>query len=129
MGGGPEVLKVGEIELPPLGENEVRIKVHWAGVNRADLMQRIGRYPNQKAPMNLGLECYGVIDEVGASHMISLLEGDRVMALLNGGGYAEYVHVDARQCIKIPNEMELSCAAAIPEAFLTAYQLLFWVGE
>lgn len=126
--GGAEVLKVGKRILPPLSAEEVRIRICWAGVNRADLMQRLGKYPNQKAPMKLGLECSGTIDEVGAN-CTSFAKGDRVMSLLSGGGYAQFVQTDFRFCIRLPDDMPLDVAAAIPEAFLTAYQLLHWVGE
>lgn len=127
--GGPEELKVGDRELGALGENEVRIKIEYTAVNRADLMQRMGKYPNQKQPMNLGLECAGIIDEIGSNCCVSFQEGDRVMSLLTGGGYSAFAQVDCRFCMKVPDSMTLAVAAGIPEVFLTAYQLLFWVGE
>ena len=93
--GGPEVLKIGnrEISAEP-DSNSIRVKVHFTALNRADLLQREGKYPNQKNILNLGLECSGHVTKVG-SNVDNIAVGTAVMALLDGGGYSEYVDVPA----------------------------------
>lgn len=126
--GGPDVLKVGERQLGDLSPKEVRINVAYSALNRADMLQVAGRYPNQTKPLELGLEAAGEIESVGAD-VTNLSPGDRVMALLNGGGYSQMVDVPSGQCMKLPESISTKTGAAIPETFLTAYQLLHWVGE
>ncbi|CBY18241.1 unnamed protein product [Oikopleura dioica] len=109
--GGADVLRVGERDLGELRPKDVRIKVAYSALNRADLLQVAGKYPNQKAPLPLGLEAAGEIESVG-ENVQGLKVGDRVMALLNGGGYAEMQRKELRS-------QRLSCLA---------YQLLHWVG-
>jgi len=124
--GGSETLYIGETAIPIITENEVLIKVHYSALNRADILQRQGKYPPPTGESTiLGLEASGVITSIGES-VNNLTIGDRVMALLAGGGQAEYVAVDQRLVIKVPDEISLEQAAAIPEVFLTAYQALFW---
>ncbi|MDR5868528.1 NAD(P)H-quinone oxidoreductase [Halomonas koreensis] len=114
-------------EGPAAGE--VRLRVAWAGVNRADLMQRAGHYPPPPgASPLLGLEVSGRVVEVGED-VTGLAPGQRVCALLAGGGYAEQVVVDARQVLPVPEGLDLRQAAALPEVFATAWLNLFMEGD
>lgn len=114
-------------EGPAIGE--VRLRVAWAGVNRADLMQRAGHYPPPPGVSDiLGLEVSGTVVEVGPD-VDGLRPGDRVCALLAGGGYAEEVVVDARQVLPLPEGVGLREAAALPEVFATAWLNLFMEGQ
>ncbi len=127
--GSSDTLFIGETEKPTLKPNEVLIEVHYAALNRADILQREGKYPPPKGESAiLGLEAAGTISAVGKD--VQEFEiGDRVMALLAGGGQAEYVAVDSRLVWKVPTELSLEQAAAIPEVFLTAYQALYFEGK
>ncbi|PMR76267.1 NAD(P)H-quinone oxidoreductase [Billgrantia endophytica] len=108
---------------------EVRIRIAWAGVNRADLMQRAGHYPPPPGVTDTpGLEISGTVAEAGPG-VESLRPGDRVCALLAGGGYAEDVVVDARQVLPVPDGFGLREAAALPEVFATAWLNLFMEGR
>jgi putative PIG3 family NAD(P)H quinone oxidoreductase len=114
--------------LPQLGVGDVLIDVKAAGVNRADLLQRAGKYPPPSGVSTvIGLEVAGVIESVGDG-VEQWKKGDRVCALLAGGGYAERVVVPAGQVIHIPRALTFVEAAAIPEAFITAYTNLFVEG-
>jgi putative PIG3 family NAD(P)H quinone oxidoreductase len=114
---------------PGPAAGEVRLAVAWAGVNRADLMQRAGHYPPPPGVSDvLGLEISGTVSEVGPG-VDGLRPGERVCALLAGGGYAEEVVVDARQVLPIPEGLDLCEAAALPEVFATAWLNLFMVGQ
>ena len=105
--------------------DEVRISVRASAVNRADLLQRRGDYPPPPGASEiLGLECAGVVDAVGAD-VTTLARGDEVCALLAGGGYAEKAVVPAAQVLPVPSGISLVEAAALPEAFATAYLNLF----
>jgi NADPH2:quinone reductase len=120
--GGPEVLTLTEVETPVAGPGEVLIRVAAAGINRPDIAQRLGQYdpPPGASPLP-GLEVSGVIAACGegvTEHTI----GDRVMALANGGGYAEYVAVPAGQVLPIPASWSFAQAAALPETFFTVIQ-------
>lgn len=127
--GGPEVLSVGEHPAPSLGENEVRIKVKATALNRADTMQRRGLYPPPPgASPILGLEVAGVVEAKGSS-VTSAKVGDKVCALLAGGGYAEYACVHEDLLLPIPSGMDYTNAAGIPEVFLTAYQALIYLAD
>ncbi|WP_111412804.1 NAD(P)H-quinone oxidoreductase [Billgrantia lactosivorans] len=119
-----------EQPAPPGPEaGEVRLRVAWAGVNRADLMQRAGHYPPPPGASEiLGLEVSGTVAEVGPG-VDRLRPGDRACALLAGGGYAEEVVVDARQVVPLPEGFGLREAAALPEAFATAWLNLFMEGH
>ncbi|WP_308580897.1 zinc-binding dehydrogenase [uncultured Pseudomonas sp.] len=109
---------------PTCDVGQVRIRVAAAGLNRADLLQRAGLYPPPAgASQILGLECSGVISEVGAGS--SWQVGDRVCALLAGGGMAEEVVVDARHVLPVPEGLSLTEAAALPEVYSTAWLNLF----
>lgn len=109
---------------PTCDVGQVRIRVAAAGLNRADLLQRAGLYPPPPGASHvLGLECSGVISEVGAGS--SWQVGDRVCALLAGGGMAEEVVVDARHVLPVPEGLSLIEAAALPEVYSTAWLNLF----
>jgi putative PIG3 family NAD(P)H quinone oxidoreductase len=127
--GGPETLELRDAPEPVPGEGEVVIEVRATALNRADLLQRRGLYPPPPgAPDVLGLECSGVVAELGPGVSRAKL-GDRVMALLSGGGYAERAAVSERMLMPIPRDYSFEQAAAVPEAFLTASEALFGVGR
>jgi len=123
--GAPEVMSIGECEIPTFRENEVLIKVGAAGVNRPDVFQRKGLYPPPKGASSiLGLEVAGEIVEVGEKVDKSLI-GSQVCALANGGGYAEYVAIPVSQCLPIPKGFSFVQAAALPETFFTVWTNVF----
>jgi putative PIG3 family NAD(P)H quinone oxidoreductase len=112
-----------------MGPEQVRIDVYATALNRADLLQRRGKYPPPKGESDiLGLECSGVVREVGTA-VSRVKPGDRVMSLLAAGGYAEEVVVHQAMAIPVPSQLSLVEAAAIPEAFLTAREGLFTLGR
>ena len=120
-----------EVADPILQEEEVLIKVAYAAVNRADLMQREGNYPPPKGcPEWPGLEVSGTIVKMGkiAAEKSGRKAGDKVCALLGGGGYAEYVSVPYEMVMPVPENCSMEEAAALPEAFATAYLNLFLEG-
>jgi NADPH:quinone reductase len=123
--GGPEVLTLRDVPTPEVGLGQVRIRVEYAGVNRADLMQRAGFYPAPPGvPADIpGLEYAGVIDAVGPGAS-RYSPGDRVYGLVAGGAYAEKIVVHEREVAPIPAGLSSEEAAAIPEAFITAYDAL-----
>ncbi|MGH0028508.1 MAG: NAD(P)H-quinone oxidoreductase [Myxococcota bacterium] len=124
-----EELRLGEAEAPALEPGALRIRVAAAGVNRADLMQAQGLYPPPPgASPLLGLECAGEVVEV-ADGVAGWKPGDRAMALLAGGGYAEEVVVDAGSAMPVPPGLDWEQAAAIPEVFLTVYLNVFRIGR
>ena len=126
--GDESVLHVGEVEAPPLGPGDLRIRVAGAGVNRADLLQRRGMYPPPPgASPLLGLECAGEVMEVGA-RVTGWQRGDRAMALLPGGGYAEQVVVDAGSALPVGRALSDAEAAALPEVYLTVFLNVFQLG-
>lgn len=109
-------------------ETELLVRVGAAGVNRADILQKQGAYPPPPGTSDiLGLEIAGEVSEVG-TYCTAFAPGDRVMSLLPGGGYAEYARVPEEMAMRVPDELPLTQAAAIPEAFLTAYQALVWIA-
>lgn len=123
--GGPEVLKLCERPTPQPGSGEVLIKVHAAGVNRPDVLQRTGSYPVPPGASDLpGLEVAGEIVE-GDFSGTSLKKGDLVCGLVHGGGYAEYCVADAAQCLPIPKGMTTTEAASLPETFFTVWSNVF----
>ncbi len=123
--GGPEVLKPAERPLPKPGAGEVLIKIAAAGVNGPDLMQRKGLYPPPAGASDLlGLEVSGEIVALGAE-VERWAVGDKVTALTNGGGYAEYCAVDARHCLPIPKGVGLRDAGGLPETFFTVWSNIF----
>jgi putative PIG3 family NAD(P)H quinone oxidoreductase len=123
--GGPEVMEIKEGEAPDPGKGEVLIRVHAAGVNRPDVMQRQGLYPPPPgASPILGLEVSGEVVATG-NDVSAWSVSDRVCALTNGGGYAEYVAVPAGQCLPVPGGLPVEEAAALPETFFTVWTNVF----
>jgi putative PIG3 family NAD(P)H quinone oxidoreductase len=126
--GGPEVLRAVERPMPAPGPGEVVIRVEAAGVNRPDIMQRQGTYPPPPGASDLpGLEVAGIITETGRG--TRWRPGDRVCALVSGGGYAEYCAAPAPQCLPLPEGMNAVRAAAIPETYFTVWTNLFQRGQ
>ncbi|KQT52152.1 MULTISPECIES: NAD(P)H-quinone oxidoreductase [unclassified Aureimonas] len=126
--GGPEVLKPSRVPMPVAGDGQVLIEVHAAGVNRPDVLQRLGAYPSPKgAPDWPGLEIAGTVVELGQGCSRYRL-GDRVMALVPGGGYAEYAAVAEANTLPIPDGFGFVEAAAIPETFFTVWHNVFQRG-
>ena len=118
-----------EVADPAVGQTEVLVEIHAAALNRADLLQRQGAYPSPKGcPPWMGLEVAGKILEVGAA-VTRWKVGDRVCALLGGGGYAEYVAVDEKMVMPIPEGLDDIQAASLPEAYATCYLNLFVEGQ
>jgi len=127
--GGPEVMYIGNHPEPVMTERDILVEVKAAGINRADLLQRRGFYPAPHgASKILGLEMAGEVLEVG-SDVTQWRPGDRVCALLPGGGYAQRVAVPEEMAIKLPDHFTYEQGAAIPEVFLTAYLNLFRLGR
>ena len=126
--GGPDVLQPTTVPVPQPGRGQVLIKVAAAGVNRPDVMQRLGFYPAPKGHSDIpGLEVSGTIAAVGEqAHRFKA--GDQVMALVNGGGYAEYCLADEACCLPIPDGISMIEAAAIPEGFFTVWHNVFERG-
>jgi putative PIG3 family NAD(P)H quinone oxidoreductase len=124
--GGSEVLEIQDRPKPEPGLGQIRVRVHASALNRADISQRRGNYPAPPgSPADVsGMEYAGEVDTLGpVAGMWS--RGDRVMGIIGGGGHAEYVCVHERETIRIPKSASWESAAAIPEAFLTAYDALF----
>ncbi|MGB5323991.1 MAG: NAD(P)H-quinone oxidoreductase [Pseudomonadales bacterium] len=127
--GGPEVLRITEREPPVARAGELLIAVHAAGVNRPDIIQRMGLYPAPPGASDLpGLEVAGIVAAVGEGvpgGAGGWREGDSVCALVNGGGYAEYVAAEAGQCLPIPKGLSAVEAASLPETFFTVWSNVF----
>jgi putative PIG3 family NAD(P)H quinone oxidoreductase len=123
--GGPEVLEMRELPSPQPGDGELLVRVRASGVNRADLLQRTGRYPAPPGvpPEIPGLEFAGEVAKVGPG-ALGWQVGDRVMGIVAGGGYAEYLTVAAEQVLPLPASWSFEEGAAVPEAFLTAFDAL-----
>jgi putative PIG3 family NAD(P)H quinone oxidoreductase len=129
-GGGPEVITIGEVPNPEVRPEHIRVRVHAAGVNRADLIQRRGQYPAPSGwPANIpGLEYAGEVEAI-RSGVSRWKIGDRVMGLMGGGAQAELVVVHQDEVLPIPTGLTYAEAAAIPESFLTAYDALVTRGR
>lgn len=127
--GGPEVLGVSEVDPPSCGADEIVVSVVATALNRADLLQRMGLYPNPfpDGPEIPGLEFAGTVARVG-ERVRSWRVGDEVMGIVNGGGYASELVIHERQAMPVPSGVALSDAAAIPEVFLTAWDALVVQG-
>ena len=123
--GDPDVLRLGQVDRPEPGPGEVRVQVSTSGVNRADLLQRRGRYPVPDGwPEEIpGLEFSGTVQALGEG-VGGWAEGDRVMGIVGGGGYAEYLVTPASTLVPIPENLTLEEAGAVPEVFLTAYDAI-----
>ena len=127
-----EKLVLSEVEKPTPKCGEILIKVYAIGLNRADLLQRKGTYPSPKGwPEWPGLEVSGVIEEIAdnTESPKGFKVGDKVCALLGGGGYAEYVCVPCGMVMPIPENLSFEEAATLPEAYATSYLNLFWEGH
>ena len=123
--GGPEVLRISDFPVPEPGDGEVLIKVLAAGVNRPDVMQRLGLYPPPPgAPDIPGLEVAGTVAALGPDAS-GVQEGDAVCALVIGGGYAEYCVAPASLCLPVPEALSTVQAAALPETFFTVWTNVF----
>ena len=127
--GGPEVLAIGERPVPEPGQGEVLIKVAAAGINRPDVMQRTGLYPPPPGASDIpGLEIAGTVTTLGPDAS-GVQEGDRVCALVTGGGYADYCTAPAALCLPVPGSLGNVQAAAIPETFFTVWTNVFDRGR
>lgn len=123
--GGPQVLREARRPVPKPAETEVLIRIHAAGVNRPDVLQRMGLYPPPPGASDIpGLECAGEIAALGAGVSDWQL-GDKVCALLPGGGYGEYAVVDAGSCLPVPKGLTIDQAAALPETTFTVWANVF----
>ncbi|CAM9128621.1 unnamed protein product [Ectocarpus fasciculatus] len=129
-GPNTELILSRDVEMPVPGSREVRIRIIHTAVNRMDLVQAKGLYvvPLGASPI-LGVEVSGIIDSVGPNCELGFEVGDPVMALLEGGGYAEYATCDERTVMSVLPGIDMVASSAIPEAFMTAYQLLFLVAK
>jgi NADPH:quinone reductase-like Zn-dependent oxidoreductase len=126
--GAPEVLQVREAPDPEAGEGQVRVRVRAVGINFADLMARVGLYPDApKIPCVVGYEVSGTIDQVGAG-VTDMPIGQRVFAMPRFGGYTDTLVVPAGQAIKIPDQMTFEQAAALPVVYLTAHHAMLFTG-
>ena len=128
--GGVEVLSLREVPDPSPGAHQILVRVHAAGLNRADILQRQGRYPAPTGwPADIaGMEYAGKVEALGPG-VTRWRVGDRVMGLVGGGAHAEYVVVGEDEALPVPAELSFTDAAAIPEAFLTAYDALVTRGR
>ena len=127
--GSAKELYLGDFLTPEPTEHQVRVKVKATALNRADLLQREGKYPPPpgESPI-MGLEIAGEVDQLGEK-VTKWKIGDRVCGLLAGGGYAEYAVIHEDVAMPIPENLDFLAAAAIPEAFLTAFQALVWIAK
>lgn len=124
--GGKEQLIYTDMPEPTLQTGELLIEVHAAAVNRTDIMNREGKTGYASNPI-IGVEVAGVVADANGQQGFAI--GDRVMGLVNGGGYAEFATMPAGRAMKIPDNLDFTDAAAIPEVFLTAFQTLYWIGN
>ncbi len=123
--GGPEQLEVREVDQPVPGPRQVLVRVHASALNRADVLQRLGRYPPPNdSPRSIpGIEFAGVVDAAGPG-VTRWRGGERVFGIIGGGAHAEYVAVHEETLAAIPEGLDWIAAAAVPEAFITAYDAL-----
>lgn len=130
--GAPEVLRLGERPTPVAGAGEVLIRVSASGVNRPDVLQRTGNYPVPPGASDIpGLEVAGVIEsgDAGAMSQAGLKVGDRVCALVAGGGYAQWCVAPVGQCLPVPDGLDDIAAASLPETFFTVWSNVFDRGR
>jgi NADPH:quinone reductase-like Zn-dependent oxidoreductase len=126
--GPPEVLQVREAPDPEAGQGQIRIRVKAAGINFADLMARVGLYPDApKIPCVVGYEVSGVVDAVGPG-VAGFAAGDRVFGMPRFGGYADTLVISAEQAFRLPAAMTFEQAAALPVVYLTAYNMMLFTG-
>lgn len=127
--GAPEVLQVREAPDPEAADGQVRIRVKAAGINFADLMARVGLYPDApKIPCVVGYEVSGVVDQVGKG-VQGFAEGDRVFGMPRFGGYTDTLVINADQVFKLPAKMSFEEGAAMPVVYLTAYTMMLFTGN
>ena len=127
--GAPEVLEVKEFSDPQPLDNQVRVKVHYAGINFAEIMARMKLYPGGPKPGSvLGGEVSGIIDKLGKD-VKGLSIGDKVMGLSLSGSYSSHVCIDESSIIPLPDNFKLDEAAAFPVAYITAYMMIFDMGN
>ena len=124
--GGPEVLELQDRPTPQPGIGQIRVRVRASAVNRADILQREGNYPVPPGATAdiIGMEYVGEVDALGDGATLWKV-GERVMGIVGGGGHAQYLLVHEREAMRMPTSLSWEDAAAIPEAFLTAYDALF----
>ncbi len=128
--GEPDVLVPRQISIPEPGRDELLLRVMAAGVNRPDVLQRLGKYPlPPDAQPTPGLEVAGEVVQVGPDPTTAFKIGDRVCALTNGGGYAQYCTVPATQALPWPDGFDAIRSAAIPETYFTVWANLFQIGR
>jgi NADPH:quinone reductase-like Zn-dependent oxidoreductase len=127
--GAPEVLQVREAPDPEVGPGDLRIRVRAAGINFADLMARVGLYPDAPPiPCVVGYEVAGVVDQVGAE-VVGFAEGDRVFGMPRFGGYTDTLVIPAQQVFHMPPGVPFEQAAALPVVYLTAYYMMMFTGN
>eukprot|EP00871_Galdieria_phlegrea_P000412 jgi/Galph1/1371/GphlegSOOS_G5958.1 len=125
-----EGFQVVDVPIPQVQEGQVLIRVQTVAINRADILQRKGLYPPPAGVTPVpGLECAGEIVQIGNGCRRQWKERDVVMAILPGGGYADYCAVDESCVIHVPSVLNVEQAASIPEVWITAYQLLYWITK
>ncbi len=126
--GGPEMMKIGEVPTPEPGDGQVLVRVMATSVNRADLIQRQGNYPPPPGESEiLGLEAAGVIETVGPG-VSGWKTGERVMGLVGGGGYAQFVVMTADHLLPVPEALDFTEAACVSETYITAFLNIFLIG-
>lgn len=127
--GGPDVLQFEDVASPVIGEQDILVTVAATALNRADLLQRMGFYPNPfpSGPEIPGLEFAGTVDAIG-DKVTAWSIGDRVMGITSGGAYAEQLAIHERQAMAVPSGLSLHDAAGIPEVFITAWDALVVQG-
>lgn len=127
--GPPEEMTISEVPNPEIGDNEILVRVHTTALNRADLLQRQGKYPPPKGESEImGLEMAGLVYKVG-NDVTKWKEGDAVCGLLPGGGYAQMAKIHEEMAWPVPQGLSMEEAVAIPEVFLTAFQAIRWLAE
>ena len=127
--GGAEELILSEVPLPVPGPEQLLVKVHATGINRADILQRKGKYPPPKGESEiLGLEIAGTVETCG-TNVKEFSKGQRVFGLVAGGGYAQYCSIDKHLAMTVPAQWSFEQAAAVPEVFFTANETVFELGE
>ena len=127
--GGPDVLKVKDFTLPEPNNDEVQIKPHFAGINFAEIMTRMGLYPGApKPPSCIGGEASGIIEKVG-SNVSDFKPGDKVMVFAPFNSYSSHINVHKNMLIKLPDCFTMEQGAAFPVVYITAYMMMFDLGN
>tara|TARA_B100001123_G_C15254689_1_gene1004220 strand:+ start:665 stop:1690 length:1026 start_codon:yes stop_codon:yes gene_type:complete len=127
--GGPEVLQVKDFNLSDPKDNQVQIKTHFAGINFAEIMTRMGLYPGApKPPSPIGGEASGIVEKVG-SNVTGFNKGDEVMAFAPFNSYSSHINIDQNMLFKLPENFTMEQGAAFPVIYLTAYMMMFDLGN